>query len=44
MLNIAVFVSGQGSNLKAILKEIDSGRLSVKIKAVVSNVKKCGAI
>lgn len=44
MFNIAVFVSGRGSNLKAILNEIELGNLSAKILSVVSNDKNCGAI
>lgn len=37
MLKLAVFVSGRGSNLKAILKAIEAGLKKVEIKAVVSN-------
>lgn len=44
MLNIAVFVSGKGSNLKAIVNEIELGILSAKVCSVVGNDKNCGAI
>ena len=44
MINLAVFVSGQGSNLKAIYKQIELGNLPAKISVVVSNNKNCGAI
>lgn len=36
-LNLAVFVSGRGSNLEAILKAIKGGSLDASVKAVVSN-------
>ena len=36
-LNIAVFVSGRGSNLEAIFKAIKEGQLDAQVKAVVSN-------
>jgi len=36
-LNIAVFVSGRGSNLEAIFKAIQEGKLDAQVKAVVSN-------
>ena len=41
--NLAVFVSGRGSNLHAILNKIDSGYLNCKICAVVSNKLDCAA-
>jgi len=44
MFNIAVFVSGRGSNLKAIFNEIVLGNLSAKIISVVSTDRNCGAI
>ncbi len=44
MINLAVFVSGRGSNLKAIFEQINSNNLPAKISAVVSNNKNCGAI
>lgn len=34
---IAVFISGNGSNLQAIIDAIDSGRLDARITVVVSN-------
>ncbi|MCX7875565.1 MAG: phosphoribosylglycinamide formyltransferase [Melioribacteraceae bacterium] len=42
MFNIAVFVSGKGSNLKALFEKIDKEK--IKIVAVVSNKKNCGAV
>lgn len=45
MLNIAVLVSGGGTNLQAILDEVDHGRLNnVHIKAVISNNKTAYAL
>ena len=44
MFNLAIFVSGRGSNLLAIAKEINLGNLKAKISAVVSNKSDCGAI
>ncbi len=44
MINIAVFVSGRGSNLKAIYNQIEKGELPAKISAVISNNKNCGGI
>lgn len=41
-MNIAVFVSGRGSNLKAIL-ESEELKNKVNVKAVVSNLNDCGA-
>lgn len=41
--NLAVFVSGRGSNLQAILNKIDSGYLNCKICAVISDKLICGA-
>lgn len=39
MLNIAVLVSGGGTNLQAIIDAIDDGKLTgVKITAVISNI------
>ena len=37
MLNLAVLVSGRGSNLQAIIDRIESGNLDAKISVVVSN-------
>ena len=44
MINIAVFVSGKGSNLKAIYDQIEKGELPAKISAVISNNRNCGGI
>lgn len=43
MINLAVFVSGRGSNLKAILNEIAGGNLNAQVKLVVSNKTGCPA-
>ena len=43
MLRVAVFVSGRGSNLQAILKEFPNGNKNVLVSAVISNKKDCGA-
>lgn len=42
MFNIAVFVSGRGSNLRALFEKI-SGH-DIKICAVISDKKDCGAV
>ena len=44
MYKIACFVSGRGSNLKAILDEIDKGNLKAEISSVISNKSDCPAI
>ncbi len=44
MFKLAVFVSGRGSNLKAIVSQIKSGNLTAEVAAVVSNKGNCGAI
>jgi len=44
MFKLAVFVSGRGSNLSAIVSEINSGNLKAKISAVISNKENCGGI
>mgnify|MGYP005838521299 CR=1 FL=1 len=44
MIKLAVFVSGRGSNLKSIVKEIDENRPDAKILAVVSNKSDCPAL
>ncbi len=44
MLKIAVFVSGRGSNLKALLERFSNSQNFVKISAVVSNKLDCPAI
>lgn len=42
MFNIAVFVSGRGSNLESILKYFSES--SISVKAVISNKPKCYAV
>ncbi len=42
-MKIAVFVSGRGSNLRAIQKSIKNGKINAKITAVVSNKSDCPA-
>ena len=44
MKKIAVFVSGEGSNFKAIYRQIIKGNILGKIVMVFSNNPKCGAI
>jgi phosphoribosylglycinamide formyltransferase-1 len=44
MLRIAVFVSGRGSNLRAILNARDSNYLNVDIKALISDKEDCPAV
>ena len=41
MLNIAVFVSGRGSNLKSLN---ESAERKIRICAVVSDKENCGAV
>jgi phosphoribosylglycinamide formyltransferase 1 len=36
-LNLAIFVSGRGSNMEAILKAIKDGQLDAKVQVVISN-------
>ena len=38
MVNLGVLVSGSGSNLQAIIDNIEAGRLDARIKVVISNV------
>ena len=38
MVNLGVLVSGSGSNLQAIIDNIEAGRLDAKIKIIVSNL------
>ncbi len=42
MFNVAVFVSGRGSNLRALFEKVS--KEGVKICAVVSDKKDCGAV
>jgi folate-dependent phosphoribosylglycinamide formyltransferase PurN len=44
MFKLAVFVSGRGSNLKAVVSEIENGNLQAMVAAVVSNKDNCGAV
>ncbi len=44
MFRLAVFVSGRGSNLKAILDAISIKYLNVEISAVFADKHECGAI
>ncbi|CUT04799.1 phosphoribosylglycinamide formyltransferase-1 [Candidatus Chrysopegis kryptomonas] len=43
-MNIAVFASGRGSNLMAILNAIKEGKLNAKISLVISNNSNAGAL
>ncbi len=43
-MNIAVFASGRGSNLMAILNAIKEGKLNAKISVVISNNSNAGAL
>jgi len=38
MVNLGVLVSGSGSNLQAIIDNIEAGRLDARIKMIISNV------
>lgn len=38
MVNLGVLVSGSGSNLQAILDNIEGGRLDARIKIIISNL------
>ncbi len=38
MVNLGVLVSGSGSNLQAIIDNIEAGRLDARIKIMISNV------
>ncbi len=38
MVNLGVLVSGSGSNLQAIIDNIEAGRLDARIKIVISNI------
>lgn len=42
MFKLAVFVSGKGSNLRSLFQNID--KEEIKISAIVSNKKNCGAV
>jgi phosphoribosylglycinamide formyltransferase-1 len=43
-LRVAVLASGRGSNLRAILDSIDSGRLDAEVEVVISNTPGCLAL
>lgn len=43
-MNIAVFASGRGSNLMAILNAVKEGKLKAKISVVISNNSNAGAL
>ena len=44
MKNIAVFASGEGTNLQAIIDAVKNGRIKGKVVLVVSSVKGAGAL
>jgi len=43
-LNLIVLASGGGTNLQAIIDNIEAGKLNAQIKAVISNNSKAGAL
>ncbi len=43
-LNLIVLASGGGTNLQAIIDNIEAGKLEAQIKAVISNNSKAGAL
>ncbi|HEY6953512.1 MAG TPA: phosphoribosylglycinamide formyltransferase [Bacteroidota bacterium] len=43
-MNIAVFASGRGSNVQAILKAVKEGRLPARVSLLVSNNSNAGAL
>jgi phosphoribosylglycinamide formyltransferase-1 len=43
-LNLVVLASGGGTNLQAIIDSIEAGKLNAKIRAVISNNSKSGAL
>jgi len=44
MVNLGVLVSGSGSNLQAIIDNIEAGRLDARIKIIISNVPDVSAL
>jgi phosphoribosylglycinamide formyltransferase 1 len=44
MVNIGVLISGSGSNLQAIIDNIEAGRLDARIKIVISNAAGVGGL
>lgn len=43
-LNLVVLASGGGTNLQAIIDNVEAGKLDAQIKAVISNNSKSGAL
>ncbi len=43
-ITLGILVSGSGTNLQAIIEEIEAGRLSAHIGMVISNVEGCRAV
>jgi phosphoribosylglycinamide formyltransferase 1 len=43
-IRISAFASGKGSNLEAILRNINNGSLNAKVVAVISNKSQAGAL
>ena len=43
-MNIAIFVSGNGTNLQAIIDAVSRGEISAKIALVISNNKNAYAL
>jgi phosphoribosylglycinamide formyltransferase 1 len=43
-IRVAVFASGRGSNLTAILQQIEEGRLDARVVVVISNNSNAGAL
>ena len=41
---VAVFVSGGGSNLRALHAAMEDGRVNAEVVAVVSNIPSCGGV
>ena len=37
MLNLGILISGRGSNMQAILREVASGSIPARVAAVISN-------
>jgi formyltetrahydrofolate-dependent phosphoribosylglycinamide formyltransferase len=44
MIRLAVFVSGRGSNLQAIIRAGSEGLINIDLRAVLTNKSDCGAI
>ena len=41
---VAVFVSGGGSNLRALHAAMEDGRVNAQVAVVVSNIPSCGGV